>query len=86
MSQKKVGATKSDQQKILEMHAAGYTRDQIADVLYLRPEVVDRFTPEKQKKARKKVAEADKASQERHTKIMSKKSGVEEIQGKPSEG
>jgi len=42
--------------------------------------------PEKQKKARKKVAEVDKKSQEKHAKIMSKKSGVEEIQGKPSEG
>ncbi len=86
MSEKKVGANKTDQTKIAKMVEAGYTVGQISQALFIKEEVVKRFMPEKQKKARKKVAEVDKKSQENHAKIMSKKSGVEEIQGKPSEG
>ena len=86
MSEKKTGANKSDQKAIGNLFDAGYTADQISKQLFIKKEVVGRFQPEKQKKAKKKVAETDKKSQEDHAKVMAKKTGAEEIQGKPSEG
>ncbi len=55
MSEKKVGANKSDQKKIANMVDAGYTLKQISQALFIKEEVLKRFMPEKQKKARKKL-------------------------------
>lgn len=75
MSIMKVGASKKDQAKIIKYTEAGYNASQISQMLFIRPEIVERFTPEKQGKSKAKVKAINDAANKKHGEVMDRKNG-----------
>jgi hypothetical protein len=69
----KTGANQSDQVKIAKFLEQGYSAKDIGEMLYMMPEVVERFTPKKQDDGKKKTKDANAKAEAAHKDIMDKK-------------
>lgn len=81
----KVGVNKTDIKAINRLYNEGYKADQIAQMLLIKKEVIAKFLPEKVEESAKKTKARNKKSTEDHKKAMSKKSGNDTPEGKPTE-
>lgn len=73
MSGMKTGVSRTDQKKVARYIEMGYGVREISEMLYIRPEVIERFAPEKQKEADKKTKAANKKAEAEHKKVMAAK-------------
>ncbi len=77
----KTGANKVEQNKIARYLEQGYTAEEIGQMLYMKPEVVKRFTPKKQAASKEKVKKTNAKAEKEHIEKVAakKKAGIPDI-------
>ena len=70
---KKIGANVSERKKIASLLEKGYKAEEISEMLYIKVEVIKRFSPDKQSKAKKRATEKNAEAAIEHKEIMDRK-------------